>query len=179
MHSNPSIWRRIQVVASTSLAELHNILQTTMGWENAHLHQFIYKKTFLAPTNPWADEEYAEDYEGIQLNHLLKRAGGKMQYEYDFGDSWIHEIVLEKTLDRTETGQYPICIAGERACPPEDCGGIGGYMDLLNVLSDPEDEEYEDMLAWLGEEIAPEEFDEEEINSLLRTPRYGTSPFLD
>lgn len=179
MYSDPVIWRRIQVLASTSLGALHNILQTTMGWDNAHLHQFIHKKTYYAPDNPWADEDYAEDYEGIQVNHLLTRARGKMQYEYDFGDAWLHEILVEKTLDRTETGQYPICIAGEMACPPEDCGGVWGYMKMLKVLSDPEDEEYEDILYWVGEDFDPKEFDEEKINSLLQTPNHGTSPFFD
>lgn len=83
-------------------------------------------------------------------------------YVYDFGDSWEHEIRLEKILPR-EKRKYPACIAGKRACPPEDCGGIWGYEEFLEIIKDPEHEEYEDMLDWVGGEFDPEHFDIEDV----------------
>jgi len=96
-----------------------------------------------------------------------------MVYEYDFGDGWTHNIVLEDILEKVKNTFYPVCIDGKRACPPEDCGGFPGYMNLLEVISDPKHEEYEDIVEWLGEEFDPEEFDKEDKNEALKEDDFG------
>ena len=100
---------------------------------------------------------------------MVSEAGDKFVYEYDFGDSWEHVILVEKIL-QLETGvNYPICLGGKRACPPEDCGGIWGYGDLLEAIQDPTHPEHKDMLEWLGGSFNPEGFDVDIVNQRLKT----------
>jgi hypothetical protein len=89
-------------------------------------------------------------------------------YEYDFGDGWEHEILLEKVLRPDPAVQYPRCLGGARACPPEDCGGAGGYADFLQAISDPDHEEHDEYLDWIGGEFDPEEFELDEVDAGLR-----------
>jgi hypothetical protein len=98
---------------------------------------------------------------------LLVKAKEKIIYEYDFGDSWEHEVILEKILPFDEKMKYPVCLAGEMNCPPEDCGGIWGYADMLEIVKQPDHEEYESYMEWLGDDFAPEDFDINEVNELL------------
>jgi len=172
MGAKPPIWRRILVESDTHLSDLHKILQTTMGWYNAHLHQFIDRGEFYAPPSDW-DELDTIDYSGISIDKLLKKEKGKIFYEYDFGDGWRHEILLEKILEKEPKTYYPVCIDGKNACPPEDCGGIWGYANLLEIMADPEHEEYEDMMDWLGGEFDPTAFDKEEVNDSLGDEDFG------
>ena len=121
--SSPRIWRRILVSGDASLAKLHRILQVAMGWSNSHLHLFmIHRKQYSAP-----DEERELDFADERKVKLTDLLGPKDRfiYEYDFGDGWLHEILVEKIVPREEGTRYPVCAAGARACPPEDCGGIG------------------------------------------------------
>ncbi len=160
----PKIWRRIQVPEKYSFWDLHVAIQNAMGWENYHLHRFeiIDPKTGFKVEIGMADEEFDDiqivPEEKAKIAKYFLSAKDKAIYEYDFGDGWEHEIVLEKILPAVDD-QYPKCIAGERACPPEDCGGVGGYEGLLEIMANQEHEEYEERMEWLGGEFDPEAFD--------------------
>ena len=166
--SKPPIWRRIQVAGNTSLHELHNIIQSVMGWEGHHLYQFIVNGTYYG--RPDSEFDIIDDKK-VRLDQLLSAVKDKFYYEYDFGDSWYHTILLEKVLLPEPGAYYPVCIKGKRACPPEDCGGIWGYSDLLQAIKDPAHEEHDEMLEWLGETFDPEVFDLDQINPELKGGR--------
>ena len=165
--STPKIWRRLQLKSDTFLPKLHHIIQITMGWTNSHLHQFIKNKEFYGDSS-LNDDFDVVDYRKIKLSAMLMKEKDKFTYEYDFGDSWEHTILLEKILPVDSNTKYPVCIAGEMNCPPEDCGGVWGYAELLKILGDPKHEEYEEYKEWLGDDFNPNEFDLEEINAMLR-----------
>ena len=161
---SPPIWRRIQVPEIYSFWDLHVAIQDAMGWADSHLHQFemINPKTgremeIGIPDEEWEDQALAgwdakiADYFTMKNNTAI--------YIYDFGDNWEHAVKLEKILPRDQKAEYPTCVEGERACPPEDCGGVPGYEELLMTISDPDDEEYEDTMEWLGDDFDPEYFD--------------------
>jgi len=171
-NSKPSIWRRIVVPSTYSFWDLHVAIQDSMGWYDCHLHMFEIKNsgTNIKVEIGIPDEEY-EAFDRIVLaDHKEKIAkyfnenNSIARYEYDFGDTWIHTIKLEKILPATIGEKYPKCIAGKMACPPEDCGGIGGYYNLLSILSDPNNEEYKEMIEWLGGEFNPEIFDPKDVS---------------
>jgi hypothetical protein len=156
-----------------SLAELHNVIQISMGWEDAHLHQFIKDRRFYTvnyPEDDFWNETNNVDYNNpkLMINDLLEKAGDKISYEYDFGDGWIHTLLLEKILTADENTTYPVCIDGKRQCPPEDCGGVFGYMQMIEILKQPNSEEYENFLEWLGEDFDPELFEIEKVNRSLQ-----------
>jgi hypothetical protein len=163
--SKPPIWRRIQVRGDTKLGKLHDILQITMGWWDEHLHAFEAGGISYGEPDP----DYPSDLRNernVRLDKIAKE-GDVIKYEYDFGDSWIHELKIEKVLDPEPGTQYPLCLAGKRATPPEDCGGVPGYERMLEILTNPKDEEYEDIREWLGEEFDPEAFDVDAVNKEL------------
>ena len=170
MESHPPIWRRIQVPDCT-LGELHEVLQFVMGWEDCHLHQFIVRGESYGPLDPedlhWGMEKV--DEEEISISRVAK-TGRKVRfiYEYDFGDSWQHEILLEKILEPEPNVAYPRCIEGARACPPEDVGGISGYAEFLEAISDPNHEDHDDMVVWSGGRFDPDRFSVDEVNRELR-----------
>ncbi len=165
--SKPPIWRRILVASNISLHKLHNIIQITMGWDNSHLHQFIVQGQFYgAPDFDMTDD--MEDEKNVSLDQVMYNPKGKLIYEYDFGDSWEHVILLEKILPPEAGIQYPVCVKGKRACPPEDSGGIWGYAELMETIQDPDHPEHEEMLEWLGGDFDPEAFDLDEINRRLK-----------
>lgn len=167
--TEPLIWRRILVPDSYTFWDLHVAIQDSMGWLDCHLHQFkIIKKdqlVFIGIPEGFIDENALDIIPGwdIPISKYLTNEGITLEYEYDFGDSWIHKLKLEKIVPEKEGIKYPICIAGEKACPPEDCGGVGGFYDLLDIISDPKHEEYEDMIYWLGEDYDPDYFDLNEV----------------
>ncbi len=109
----------------------------------------------------------ALDSRKTKLNKILVGEKDTLKYEYDFGDGWDHTIVLEKIVEVDDHQPIPVCIKGKRNCPPEDCGGVWGYEDLLEIISDPKHPEHEEMLEWLGVEFDPEYFNLEEINEQL------------
>jgi Plasmid pRiA4b ORF-3-like protein len=166
--SKPPIWRRIQVQSNITLDVLHQIIQTTMGWYNSHLHQFDIHGTFYS--SPAFQMEETEDESRIKLDRVLTRPQSKFSYEYDFGDGWEHQIVLEKVLPVEPETQYPCCIKGKRNCPPEDIGGIWGYQNFVAAVQDenhPEHAESLEQLEWIGGDFDPEWFDLVEINEGL------------
>ncbi len=167
--SKPPIWRRIQVPSNINLSKLHLVFQEAMGWCNAHLHVFYIGGMQYGEPEP---DQYSEinDEHTVKLNQVVDEKA-KFFYEYDFGDSWEHEIVVEKSLSLEAGVQYPICVTGKRACPPEDCGGIWGYAELLEAISDPNHPEHDDMVEWLEGEFDPEAFDVEVINRSLEALR--------
>ncbi len=158
-YSDPVIWRRIQVPAGYSFWALHCAIQNAMGWSGGHLHgfRFVSKKNNHNTINigmPMPDD--AEYMEGLidETTAMIADYFGKISkqgvYEYDFGDGWEHTITLEKIIPAEPKEKYPKIIAGANACPPEDCGGIGGYYDLLEILKNPKNPEYEENREWLG-----------------------------
>ena len=163
----PRIWRRIEVPASYSFWDLHVAIQDSMGWLDYHLHAFRIQnpKTGALDEIGIPDEDAFEGEPGflpgwqIPAVRYFQRLGDRAEYEYDFGDSWQHEVVLEAVRRRHAKTKYPRCVAGARACPPEDCGGPRGYAELLATIADPAHEEHESTLRWLGGRFDPEAFD--------------------
>lgn len=165
--SKPPIWRRFQVRGSTTLAKLHRILQIVMGWEDYHLHQFIVGGVYYGVPDPdWDLDVKSERW--VKLEQVVSDVKDHFVYEYDFGDSWEHEIVVEKVVPPEPDVRYPICLTGKRACPPEDVGGIWGYPEFLEAIHNPEHPEHEAMLEWIGGAFDPEAFDLEAVNQALR-----------
>ena len=168
--SKPPIWRRILVRSDTTLAQLHAILQVVMGWEDYHLHQFIVGQIYYGVPHPDYGFEMRDETR-VELNQIVAGERFKFRYEYDFGDSWLHTLLVEKILP-PESGQYyPVCTKGKRACPPEDVGAIWGYYSFLEAIRDPEHPEHDDMLEWIGGEFDPQAFDMSEVNEALRALR--------
>jgi len=168
--SKPPIWRRVQVTETTTLHQLHWIIQLTMGWTNSHLHQFEIGGVRYSQRDFGLEE--VKDERRITLKVVIPGVvlGGKYRfiYEYDFGDGWEHEVTVEKRLAPEQEAHYPRCVAGKRACPPEDCGGVWGYEHFLEVINDEDDPEHEERLEWAGGSFDPEAFSVEEVNEALR-----------
>ncbi|MCG2704316.1 MAG: plasmid pRiA4b ORF-3 family protein [Candidatus Omnitrophica bacterium] len=165
----PAIWRRILVKADINLFTLHVILQEAMGWEGSHLHRFFINGEDYGRPDPEFDVS-AEmiNEKTVKLKDVAKKEKQKFEYEYDFGDGWTHEIIVEKILPLEKGKYYPVCVDGARACPPEDCGGVPGYADFLMAIKHPNHARHEEMLEWIGGSFDPEEFDMEEINEALK-----------
>lgn len=171
-HIKPPIWRRLLVTEDTTLGQLHKIIQILMGWEDYHMHLFeIGQNRFGMIEDEWDslfDEDENEDK--VTLADLNLAEKQKFLYTYDFGDNWNHIIKVEKILPFDPAVKYPQCIAGQLPGPPEDCGGVWGYEDLLELSKKPKDEQSEeerDSLEWLGD-YDFEHFSVDEINAKLR-----------
>ncbi|MCU0612001.1 MAG: plasmid pRiA4b ORF-3 family protein [Candidatus Eisenbacteria bacterium] len=162
----PPIWRRFLVPSGITLAQLHGVLQVVMGWTNSHLHKFIAKGVIYELPDA---ESYGahEDERRSVLEEILTKPKDRLTYKYDFGDNWEHEVVLEAVAPFEVGARYPCVVAGKRACPPEDVGGVWGYADLLATLGEPDDPEREEMLEWVGESFNPEAFNANELNVAL------------
>ncbi len=163
LESQPPIWRRIQVKDCT-LDDFHEHIQTAMGWTNSHLHQFRLGKQLYA--DPLLMEEDFEEMDcrdstRTKLSAILPKTGKRFRfiYEYDFGDSWDHEVLFEGCVQAEPGCQYPLCLEGKRACPPEDVGGVPGYAEFLETIRNPDNEQHDDMLEWVGGKFDPEAFD--------------------
>ena len=167
----PPIWRRIQV-RNCTLDKLHERIQTAMGWTNSHLYQFVINgERYGDPQliDVPSDDYYCVDATMTKISDVLPKSGERFpfQYEYDFGDSWHHEILFEGCLPTIKGIRYPVCIEGERACPPEDVGGVGGYAEYLEILADMDDDRHEEMLRWRGK-FDPENFDAGKVTKLMQ-----------
>lgn len=163
----PRIWRTIQVPATYSFWDLHVALQDAMGWRDCHLHLFRVADPVsgravqigIPDDDPFEGDEPVLPGWEFPIAPYFPRPGVVGRYDYDFGDGWEHTLTLEAIVQRQRHTKYPICLSGARACPPEDCGGVGGYEGVLAVIRDPDHEEYESTLEWLGAEFDPERFD--------------------
>jgi len=167
----PIIWRRIQVPETYTFWDLHVAIQDAMGWMDYHLHQFIIfnpktgEREFIGipDEDDWDTEMTILEGWKIPIVSYFSLQTKDAEYEYDFGDGWRHKVTLEAILPLDTSQKYPICLEGERACPPEDCGGVGGYENLLKILKNPNHEEYGDTKIWLGKEFKSEEFNPAEV----------------
>ncbi|MGB2927732.1 MAG: plasmid pRiA4b ORF-3 family protein, partial [Desulfobacterales bacterium] len=151
----PKIWRRIQVPSKYSFWDLHVAIQDSMGWIDYHLHAFRvrmpHKRKIVEigiPTDDYFDEPVLPGWQ-IPITDYFTEPGKSAPYEYDFGDGWEHNILLEGILLKEKGARYPKCVAGERACPPEDCGGLPGYYELVEILKNPKHPEFRDHIGWL------------------------------
>jgi hypothetical protein len=151
----PTIWRVIQVPSEYSFWDLHVAIQDAMGWLDYHLHTFRFrmphkrKDTEIGiPDDEFSDHEVLPGWK-IPIIRYFTEPGKSAIYNYDYGDNWLHYVLLEGILLKEKGVKYPLCIGGERACPPEDCGGVSGYYELLKILSDRDHPEYEDYIEWL------------------------------
>ena len=164
---DPPIWRTIQVPSRTSLLRLHRILQRTMGWKNYHLHLFeVDGKRYGELSTEWDIEVL--DSSKMTLEKIFSGRRKSFLYEYDLGDRWVYEITLLGTVEGEEKLG---CTAGARACPPEDCGGPMGYYELLVALSDPDNEEHDAMLEWVGGKFDPNAFNVGAVDQALKRLR--------
>jgi hypothetical protein len=141
-----------------------------MGWYDAHLHEFTINNLVYGGADP-SDMYEVLDENDFRLSQVIKSSTKRFRYTYDFGDDWEHTIVVEKVLPYEPNGAYPLCLAGKRACPPEDVGGMWGYAEFLQTIADPSDPEYAEMLEWVGSDFDPEEFDIEEVNQMFASMR--------
>lgn len=171
-HIKPPIWRRVEVPSKISLEDLHRIIQVVMPWMGGHLYQFIQNNLYYTTK---MDKDAGMESDGlvhkIKLTDALPKEKSKITYEYDFGDGWEHEVLVEKIFEAEKGVKYPRCTAGKRACPPDDCGGPWGYPQFLEILKDPKHPEHEGMKEWMDldedEEWDAEYFDVEETNQSL------------
>jgi len=163
----PPIWRVLQVRPQTSLSRLRKILQRAMGWTNSHLRLFeIDGKPYGEGDFEWDFD--AQDYRGMRLEKIFTEGMTSFLYEYDLGDSWRHDITL---LGVVEGEEKIACTAGARACPPEDCGGVSGYYYLMEALSDPDHDEHDMLMEWVGGKFDPDVFDVTAVDQSLKRLR--------
>lgn len=170
--SKPPIWRRVQVRGSYTLFDLHIVVQVAMGWSDSHLHEFVVRGVHYgepdldSPFAGWGPEVI--DEAGVRLDEIAPNEGTRIQYEYDFGDSWEHLIQVEKILPVDPAARYPVCLTGRRSAPPEDVGGLWGYDEFLEAIGNPAHPAHEEWLEWVGGEFDPQAFDLEAVNAALR-----------
>lgn len=172
----PEIWRSADVPSSFTLEELHSVIQILMDWDDAHLWNFIVENLEYSHPNfvkNFHGSVMHKDARNIKLSDALKQPKDSIEYTYDFGDNWEHNIVLEKIMKPNSEWFYPVCIDGEYSAPPDDCGGPIGYCDMMKILDNPEDEDYESVKEWLGEEFNPYHFDLKAINTKLQKEHSG------
>jgi len=170
--SHPPIWRRIQVQDCT-FDKLHEHIQTAMGWTNSHLQHFKLGEQLYGDPDLMQENFEEMEYKGsttTKISDILPKTGKRFrfQYEYDFGDSWYHEVLFEGKVRAEPKVKYPLCLEGARACPPEDCGGIWGYADFVEAIQNPDNERHEELLEWVGGKFDPEAFDSAKATKMMR-----------
>ncbi|HBG27610.1 MAG: hypothetical protein A2Y10_15770 [Planctomycetes bacterium GWF2_41_51] len=166
----PRIWRKFEVPSNIRLDKLNGVIQDVMGWTNSHLHSFNAGENEYSMPYP-GDESYNEgmlDERKAKLTDIVGRSKDRFVYVYDFGDNWEHIVELVEIKEPQRGVKYPVCLAGERACPPEDCGGPWSYPEFLQTLRGRNKKERQELIDWLGYEFNPEEFDIDEINQMLK-----------
>jgi len=172
-YSKPPIWRRVVVRGDMPLDRLHHVIQVAMGWTDSHMHQFVVDGTFYGTTDPGLGASGTEtmNERKFTVAALAPTAKQRFIYEYDFGDSWEHEVLVEKVLPPDPGFKYPVCLAGKNNCPPDDCGGIGGCYNLLEAIADPHHPEHDELKEWLNEDFEPAFFDLAAKNAALKRLR--------
>jgi hypothetical protein len=168
----PTIWRRLVVPGEIKLSKLHSIFQAAMGWEDYHLHQFqIGEQVYGVPDDEFDFEEFDDIDEDTVLFSEVATAPMRFSYQYDFGDNWQHEVVVEAIEPVPLVLKFATCIDGQRACPPEDCGGTGGFEEFVEAVTDPTHEEHVDYVQWVGHPFDPEAFSVAATNAALQRVR--------
>ena len=162
----PEVWRRVAVPGGYTLDRVHRVIQYAMGWQNYHLHSFEIEGVQYGEPDPDGELELRDELE-VRLDAVAGK-DSRFIYTYDFGDWWEHEITVEAIYPPEPDVRYPLCMEGERACPPEDVGGAYGYAGFLAAVSDPEHPEHATMREWIGKPFAPAAFDHELATTLLR-----------
>lgn len=156
INTEPLVSRTIKVSSETSLYLMHHIIQTVMGWENRHLYEFTINNIRFTDSR-LVDEDFGDitDVKTVLLEDVFPKTGATAIYLYDFGDGWKHQIELIEISNAPQNELLPSLVSGQNACPPEDCGGVYRYRDLLEILTDPSNEEYESIVEWLGPKFNP------------------------
>ena len=170
----PPVWRRLRVPGNVTFQRLHEIIQDAFGWTDSHLHEFLVGGIRYGDPEGYGEFETESNYRDeaeFVLERIVRAPRKRFVYTYDFGDGWRHEILVEKIEDATPGENKLVCVAGRRHCPPEDCGGPWGYADFLETLRDPNHEEHEAMLEWIGPGFDPEHFDLDDTNQALSVER--------
>jgi hypothetical protein len=165
----PTVWRRIAVPSETKLPRFARMLEAVMGWDGYHLHSFSVAG--LRFGEPDEDDDDVIDERRVTVKQILPSLGSALQWDYDFGDGWEHDVVVEGIEEPSPSVRYPVCLDGSRACPPQDCGGASGYAELLEVLANPMHEEHEHMRGWAPEGVDAAHFDVVVANQRLRGRR--------
>ncbi len=163
-HTKPPVWRRVQVASDNTLERLHLIIQAVMGWQDYHMHAFTVGAVHYGVSDP---ELHMQSERGVKLSQLVPGEKFQFRYEYDFGDSWEHTLLVEKVLPPEPDVHYPRILTGRRACPPEDVGGVWGYEAFLEAIKDSNHPEHDEYLEWIGGEFDPEAFDLVEAAEVL------------
>ena len=166
---SPMVWRRFLVPSDTKLPKFNRMLEAVMGWEGYHLHMFEVADLRIGQPDDFSADIIDERH--LTLEQLLPRAGSQLQWSYDFGDNWRHDVVVDAIEAPSPDVRYPMCTAGGQACPPEDCGGVYGYEELRAVLADPAHAEHEHMRDWAGDGFDPGAFDQMAATARLRRVR--------
>lgn len=168
----PAIWRRLWVPDTLTLAKLDRLIQAAMGWTNSHLHEFeIAGRRYGIPDDQWVGDESVLDERRHIVGVVLPEGLNEFVYTYDFGDDWRHSVTVEKVMPPNEINAQPVCVAGQNACPPEDVGGLPGYMEFLAAMRDPVHEEHIAMWQWYGGPFDPSGFDLNATNAAIRKLR--------
>jgi hypothetical protein len=162
----PEVWRRVAVPGAYTLDRLHRVIQYAMGWQNYHLHSFEIDGVQFGEPDPEGELDLRDELE-VRLDGVAGK-DTRFGYTYDFGDWWEHDVSVEAIYPPEPDLRYPICLEGERACPPEDVGGAYGYASFLAAIADPAHAEHEEMTEWVGRRFDPDEFDPERVTTLLR-----------
>jgi Plasmid pRiA4b ORF-3-like protein len=167
---HPPIWRTIEVPSSIKLSELARVLEEAMGWHGGHLHAYMSGDvTYEIPDDEIVAFGKTVDERTVRLAQVMPFADSKMRWDYDFGDGWEHDVIVDAIGVRRSDVTYPLCVAGMRACPPDDCGGVWGYSNVLAALSDPEHPEHGDVVGWLPPGFDPAAFDVGETTERMRS----------
>jgi hypothetical protein len=165
----PAVWRRIVVPSNFVLGDLAVSLLGAMGWSNSHLHAFRVGRASYGPVDEELDDLGLDDEDKILVGKALPKVGSKLRFEYDFGDGWEHDVIVEEIGPRRPRTAYPLCTEGKRACPPEDCGGPGGYAEILELLVDPARPDPEDIRGWIEPDFDPAHFDPAKATKEMQT----------
>jgi Plasmid pRiA4b ORF-3-like protein len=167
----PRIWRRVLVPASMRLSDFHRVIQISMGWSDSHLHEFQSagkeRCGIPDPDVPQPNPNDCIDDMTVLLPELLGKAGARAEYVYDLGDWWRHELELEKISESDPAMFYPVCLGGQRRCPPEDASGACGYQEMLEAIGNKRHKRHKHWVDWIGSQFDPEAFSLEKINKQL------------
>ena len=159
LHSEPLVTRTFKVSSESTLFLLHHIIQVVMGWKNAHLYEFTIDTLRFTDTRI-IDEDFGDftDVKTLMLEDVFPQVGAKAHYLYDFGDGWEHQLELIQISQGPQNELMPSVVSGQNACPPEDCGGVYGYKEMIKIIEDPTHEEHESMIEWVGPRFNPSTF---------------------